>query len=160
MNTALVRLNAREMDEKWPPFCRKEVHSTAHKHFAQCVVDGSRVTRSCRTVRCGFSTMRSTLMMSDMNGLIFSYAVDEVKALILESVNAWKNYKKRVPSRCSQGARAPRSAHATRNVYSQLSGLEDVVNQFIKTDFIPEGDGQVASGSASLPDPVALETEE
>ena len=60
----------------------------------------------------------------------------------------------------AQGARAPRSAHATRNVYSQLSGLEDVVNQFIKTDFIPEGDGQVASGSASLPDPVALETEE
>jgi hypothetical protein len=27
-------------------------------------------------------------------------------------------------------------------------------------DFIPEGDGQVAPGSASLPDPVALETEE
>ena len=27
-------------------------------------------------------------------------------------------------------------------------------------DFIPEGDGQVASGSESLPDPVALETEE
>jgi hypothetical protein len=25
-------------------------------------------------------------------------------------------------------------------------------------DFIPEGDGQVAPGSASLPDPVALET--
>ena len=46
-------------------------------------------------------------------------------------------------------------------MYSQLSGLEDVVfNDFIKDDFIPEGDGQVASGSASLPDPVALETEE
>ncbi len=31
------------------------------------------------------------------------------------------------------------------NVYSQLSGLEDVVfNFFIKDDFIPEGDGQVA----------------
>jgi hypothetical protein len=43
------------------------------------------------------------------------------------------------------------------NVYSQLSGLEDVFfNDFIKDDFIPEGDGQVASGSASLPDPVAL----
>jgi hypothetical protein len=40
----------------------------------------------------------------------------------------------------------------------QLSGLEDVVvNDFIKDDFIPEGDGQVASGSASLPDPVVLE---
>ena len=35
-----------------------------------------------------------------------------------------------------------------------------VVNDFIKDDFIPEGDGQVASGSASLPDPVALETAE
>jgi hypothetical protein len=33
-------------------------------------------------------------------------------------------------------------------------------NDFIKNDFIPEGDGQVASGSASLPDPVALEVEE
>ena len=49
----------------------------------------------------------------------------------------------------------------TRNVYFQLSGLEDAVfNDFIKDDFIPEGDGQVASGSASLPDAVALETEE
>ena len=88
-------------------------------------------------------------------------AVDEVKALILESVNVWKNCKKRVPSRHSHGVRAPRSDHTTRNVYSQLSRLEDVVfNDFIKDDFIPEGDGQVASGSASLPDPVALETEE
>ena len=39
---------------------------------------------------------------------------------------------------------APISAHATRNVYSQLSGLEDVVvNDFIHDDFIPEGDGHV-----------------
>ena len=49
-------------------------------------------------------------------------------------------------------------------VYSQLSGLEEVVfSVFIKDDFIPEGDGQVAtvaSGSAFLPDPVVLETEE
>ena len=46
----------------------------------------------------------------------------------------------------------------------QLSGLEDVVfNDFIEDDFIPEGDftsSQVESGSASLPDPVTLETEE
>ncbi len=35
-----------------------------------------------------------------------------------------------------------------------------VFHDFIKDDFIPAGDGQVASGSASLPDPVALETEE
>jgi hypothetical protein len=35
-----------------------------------------------------------------------------------------------------------------------------VFNEFIKNDFIPEGDRQVASGAASLPDPVALETEE
>ena len=33
-------------------------------------------------------------------------------------------------------------------------------NDFIKDDFVTEGDGQVASGSASLPDPVVLETEE
>ena len=58
-------------------------------------------------------------------------------------------------------ARAPRSDNATRNVYSQLSGLEDVTfNDFIKDYFIPEGDGQVASGSASLSDPVTLETQE
>jgi hypothetical protein len=42
-----------------------------------------------------------------------------------------------------------------------VSGLEDVVfNNFIKNDFIPEGHGQVEPGSASLPDPVVLETEE
>ena len=36
-------------------------------------------------------------------------------------------------------------------IYSQLSGLEDVVfNDFIKDDFIPEGHGQVALGSASF----------
>jgi hypothetical protein len=45
-------------------------------------------------------------MMIDMNGPDIE-AVDEVKALILESVNACKNYKKRVPSRGSQGARCP-----------------------------------------------------
>jgi hypothetical protein len=33
-------------------------------------------------------------------------------------------------------------------------------NDFIKDDFIPEGDGQVAPGSASIPDPVSLETDE
>jgi hypothetical protein len=74
--------------------------------------------------------------------------VDEVK----KSVNEWKNYKKRLPSRVSQGARAPRGTHVTRNVYSQLLGLEDVVfNGFIKDDFIPEGNGQLVSGSVSLP---------
>ena len=75
-------------------------------------------------------------------------AVHKVKALILESVNAWKNKKNRVPSRSSQGARAPsppKSAHATRNVYAQLSGLENVVfDDFIKDVFIPESHGQVA----------------
>ncbi len=35
-----------------------------------------------------------------------------------------------------------------------------VFNDFIKDDFIPEGGGQVGSGSVSLPDPVVLETEE
>ena len=47
------------------------------------------------------------------------------------------------------------------NVYSEVSGLEDVsFNDFIKDDFIPEGHGQVTSDSASLPDSVALQTEE
>ena len=56
---------------------------------------------------------------------------------------------------------ASRSAQGRSNVYSQLSGLQDVVfNDFIKHDFIQEDDGQVASGSESLPDPVDLETDE
>jgi hypothetical protein len=57
------------------------------------------------------------------------------------------NYKKRMPS--SAGVTRPsRSAQGRSNVYSQLSGLEDMVfNDFIKDDFIPEGDGRVASGS-------------
>ncbi len=84
----------------------------------------------------------------------------EVKELILESVNPWKNNKVRVSWRGGQGAHATRSAHATTNVYSQLWGLEDVgFHGFLRNDWIPEGDGQVASGSASLPDPVVLETE-
>jgi hypothetical protein len=40
--------------------------------------------------------------MIDLNGPDIE-AVDEVKALILESVNTWKNYKKRMPSRISAG---------------------------------------------------------
>jgi hypothetical protein len=74
----------------------------------------------------------------------------------------WKNYKKRIQSRSSADVPRPsRSAQGRSNVYSHLSGLEDVVfNDFIKDDFIQEDDGQVASGAASLPDPVALETQE
>jgi hypothetical protein len=58
----------------------------------------------------------------------------------------WKNYKKRIPSRNSVGVTRPsRSAQGRSNVYSQLSGLEDVVfNDFIKDDFIPEGHDPVA----------------
>ena len=33
-----------------------------------------------------------------------------------------------------------------------------VLNDVIKDDCIQEGDGQVSSGSVSLPDPVVLET--
>jgi len=52
--------------------------------------------------------------------------VDEVKALILESVNVWKNYKKRIPSRSSAGVTRPSSSTQGRSdVNSQLSGLED-----------------------------------
>ena len=35
-----------------------------------------------------------------------------------------------------------------------------MMNDFIKNDLIPEDDGQVASGSVSLPDPVVFETVE
>jgi hypothetical protein len=67
-----------------------------------------------------------------------------------------------MPSRSSAGVTQPsKSAQGRRNVYTQLLGLENVgINDFIKDDFIQEGDGQVAAGNASLPDPVALETEE
>jgi len=52
--------------------------------------------------------------------------VHEMKALILESVpdDAWRKYKKKIPSRSSAGVTRPsRSAQGTSNVYSQLSGL-------------------------------------
>ena len=42
--------------------------------------------------------MRSTLMTIDMNGPDIE-ALDEVKELILESVDVWKNYKKMISSR-------------------------------------------------------------
>ena len=54
-------------------------------------------------------------MMIDMSGPDIQ-AVHEVKALILESVNPLKNYKNRLPSRGSQGARAHSIAHATRAI--------------------------------------------
>ena len=46
-------------------------------------------------------SLLAALMFIDMNGPDIQ-AVNEVKALILESVNAWKIYKKRVPPRSSQ----------------------------------------------------------
>ena len=109
----------------------------------------------------GDSLSEPSRKMIDMNGP-YIQAVDKVKTLILESVNEWKNYKKSMPSRSSAGVTRPnRRAQGRSNVYSQLSGLQDVVfNDFIKDDFIPKGDVQVASGSASLPDPVVFQTEE
>jgi hypothetical protein len=54
-------------------------------------------------------------MMIDLNGPDIE-AVDEVKDLILESVNVWKNYKKRMPSRSSAGVTRPsRSAQGRSN---------------------------------------------
>ena len=74
----------------------------------------------------------------------------------------WKNFKKRNAKwNTARVFRGIRSVQDTSNVYSQPSGLEDVVfNDFIKDDFIPVGDGQDESGSTSLPDPVVWETEE
>jgi hypothetical protein len=65
MNTTLLRLYAREMDEKWPPFCRKDVNRAEHSTQA-CSTIRCGCIRSCNTVRCGCSTMRSTFMMIDM----------------------------------------------------------------------------------------------
>jgi hypothetical protein len=63
------RLYAPEMHEKFPPFCRKEVHGTVRKHVSQYVVDAA------------------ALMTIDTNRPDIE-AVHEVKALILESVIA------------------------------------------------------------------------
>jgi len=66
----------------------------------------------------------------DLNGPDIE-AVDEVKELILESVNVWRNYKRRMPSRGSAGVTRPsRSVQGSSNVYCELSGLEDVVQWF------------------------------
>jgi len=46
------------------------------------------------TSHSGRLSLLAALMMIDMNGPD-THALDEVKALILESVNEWKNYKNR-----------------------------------------------------------------
>jgi hypothetical protein len=95
-----------------------------------------------------------------------SVNVCDVSSEYAHSVNELRNYKKRVSSRNSTGVfRACYHRRAQNqgknNVDYQLFGLEDVVmmNDFINY-LIPEDDGQVASGSVSLPDPVVFETVE
>ena len=94
----------------------------------------------------------------------------ELRELILESVNVRKNCTKEE----LQEEGAVSSAGVTRptkertgqkqcllSTLGTCGQVEDVVfNDFIKDDFIPESDGQIATCSASLPDPVGLETEE
>ena len=118
------------------------------------------LTKTAQRYSLGDSLL-AAVMMIDMNGPDFE-AVNEVKELILEFLKVWKNYKKWNARGSTAGVtRGSRSAQGTSNVYSQLSGLENVVfNDFIKDDFIPEADAQVVSGSVSLPDPVVVETEE
>ncbi len=76
---------------------------TVRKHVAQYVMNTSRnhICFAGRTIRCGYSTKSSTLMprMIEMNGPDIE-EVDEVKVLILESVNVWnyENVEKRVSS--------------------------------------------------------------
>ena len=101
--------------EKLPPG-RKYTQTSAEMH--EKLPPGRNYTQTCSTIRCGCSTMRSdsayylrlSLMMTslvaapmmiEMNGPDIE-AVDEVQALILESANAWTNYKKRMPSRGNQ----------------------------------------------------------
>ena len=57
-------------------------------------------------------------------------------------------------------ADARRWSHSFCKAQSHSFCKAGLFNDFIKDDFIPEGDGQVASGSVSLSDPVVLETEE
>jgi hypothetical protein len=65
-------------------------------------------------------SLLAALMMIDINGPD-SQAEDRVKTLILEAVNAWRNYKKRVTSRSSAGVTRPtRNPHRDQrrsNVY-------------------------------------------
>ncbi len=84
--------------------------------------------------------------MMDMSGpdLQAVLIVDQMKELILESVNLWKNVQEVDAVNSAWGTvqvyleRA--GAHRAEVIYSQLSGLEDVVfNDFSKDDFIPEG---------------------
>ena len=77
--------------------------------------------------------------------------VQVTPALLLEGISS-----------CSAGVTTRSAQDQSRiYVYCQLSGLEDVVmHDFINDDLIPDGDGQVATGFASLLAPVALETEE
>ena len=75
-------------------------------------------------------------MMIDMNGPDIE-ALDEVKSLILESVNAWKKNTKWTPSRSSAGVTRPsRSAQGRSNVYSQLSRLEKMWVSMISSRII------------------------
>ena len=80
------------------------------------------------TIRCGCITMRSTLMMIYMNWPDIE-PVDEVKDLILEFVTVWKNFKKRVPSRGSQGPVRPASEATTRR------GMFTLNSRDLKTGF-------------------------
>ena len=98
------------MGLKLPLFCKTEVRSTARKYAAQYVVDAAQCGRAVHTTCCSHDDLSlAARMMIEMFGPDIE-AVDEAKALTLKSVNAWKNYKKRVPSRGSQGARAPSTA--------------------------------------------------
>jgi hypothetical protein len=58
-------------------------------------------------------------MMIDLNGPDIE-AVDEVKTLILESINEWKNYKKMMPSRSSAGVTRESSMGVTENLGEEL----------------------------------------
>ena len=64
-------------------------------------------------------------MMIDLNGPDIE-TVDEVKKLILESVNSWKNYKKRIPSRNSAGVTRPRRSAQGRSNTLNLSDSRDL----------------------------------
>jgi hypothetical protein len=80
----------------------------------------------------GFGSINSNSPLYVVDGVPITN-INTINPNDIESVNVLKNYKKRVKSRGTRGTRPPRSAQTTRNVYSQLSGLDDVVfNDFKK----------------------------
>jgi hypothetical protein len=69
-------------------------------------------------------------------------SVDEVKTLHLESVNVWKNYKKRIPSRISTGATDRSGTHRTEVMFTLNSQDLSMWSSMISSRMISETEEQ------------------